>query len=103
MMEIRIISSNENHLLKRKEVQFRIEQGPQSKTPARLEVRRALATELKVGEELVFVQEMRTLTGTSSTKGTANVYENAEHAKSVEPEYIVKRNTPMNKTKEEAA
>jgi len=101
-MEIKIISSNHNQLLKRKEIRFRIEQGAQSKTPARLEVRKALATELKVGEELVFVQEMRTLTGTSSTKGTANVYDKVEQANLVEPEHIVKRNNPPEKPKEEA-
>ena len=101
-MEIKIISSNHNQLLKRKEIQFRIEQGAQSKTPARLDVRKALAAELKVDEELVFVQEMRTLTGTSSTKGTANVYDKVEQANLVEPEHIVKRNNPPEKPKEEA-
>ena len=101
-MEIKIVSSNNNPLLKRKEVRFRIEQGPQAKTPARLEVRKALASELKIGEEVVFVKEMRTLTGMSSTVGSANVYEKAEQAKLVEPDYIVKRNSPPEKPKEEA-
>jgi len=67
MMEIKVVSSNNNQLLKRKEVEFRIEQGIQTKTPARLEVKRVLAAELKVGEERVFVQKMRTLTGTNTT------------------------------------
>jgi ribosomal protein S24E len=101
-MEIKIVSSNSNPMLKRKEVQFRIEQGAQAKTPARLDVRKALAFELKVGEEVVFVQQMRTLTGMSSTVGSANVYEKAEQAKLVEPDYIVKRNSPPEKPKEEA-
>jgi ribosomal protein S24E len=100
-MEIKIVSSNSNPLLKRKEVQFRIEQGAQAKTPARLDVRRALASELKIGEELVFVQEMRTLTGMTSTVGSANVYEKAEQAKFIEPDYIMKRNNPPEKPKEE--
>lgn len=101
-MQIKITSSNSNPLLERKEVQFRIEQGPQAKTPARMEVRKALASELKVGEELVFVQKMRTLTGMSSTIGSANVYERAEQAKLVEPDHIVKRNSPPEQPKEEA-
>ena len=42
-MEVKIVSSKENPLLKRKEVEFRIEHGPQSKTPARLDVKKALA------------------------------------------------------------
>jgi small subunit ribosomal protein S24e len=102
LMEIKIISSRENPLLKRREVQFRIEHGPQSKTPARLEVRKALASELKLGEDRVFVKDMRTLTGTGTAVGHANAYETVEQAKRIEPEYIVKRNNPE-KPKEEAA
>jgi small subunit ribosomal protein S24e len=102
-MEVKIVSSKENPLLKRKEVQFRIEHGPQSKTPGRLEVKKALASELKLGEELVFVKDMRTLTGTGIAVGHANVYETVGQAKLFEPEYIVKRNSPPEKPKEEAA
>ncbi|HEX9260979.1 MAG TPA: 30S ribosomal protein S24e [Candidatus Bathyarchaeia archaeon] len=102
MMEIKVVSSNNNQLLKRKEVEFRIEQGIQTKTPARLEVKRVLAAELKVGEERVFVQKMRTLTGTNTTIGSANIYENADQAKLVEPQHILKRNSPPEKQKEEA-
>jgi small subunit ribosomal protein S24e len=102
-MEIKIISSKDNPLLKRREVQFKIEHGTQSKTPARLEVRKALASELKIGEELVYVRDMRTLTGTGTAVGHANVYQTATQAKLVEPEYIVKRNNPPENPKEEAA
>lgn len=101
-MEVKIVSVKDNPLLKRKEVQFRVEHGPASKTPGRLEVKRALANELKVAEELVFVEKMRTLTGTSTAVGVANAYESLEQAKYVEPDYIVKRNLPE-KPKEEAA
>jgi ribosomal protein S24E len=101
-MKVTIVSSKENPLLKRKEVQFRIEHGPQSKTPERLDVKKALASELKLGEELVFVTGVRTLTGTGTAVGHANAYETAVQAKLVEPEYIVKRNSPPEKPKEEA-
>jgi small subunit ribosomal protein S24e len=101
-MEIKIVTSKQNPLLKRREVQFRIEHGAQSKTPARLEVKKALAAELKIGEELVFVKDMRTLTGTGTAVGHANAYETAEQAKIVEPDYIMKRNSPPEKPKEEA-
>ena len=102
-MDVKIVSSKDNPLLKRREVQFRIEHGPQSKTPARLDVRKALASELKLGEELVFVRDMRTLTGTGTATGHANVYQTAAQAKLVEPDYIMKRNNPPEKPKEEAA
>lgn|SRR5512137_667815 len=102
-MEIKIVVSKDNPLLKRRELQFKIEHGTQSKTPARLDVRKALAAELKIGEELVFVRDMRTLTGTGTAVGHANVYQTATQAKLVEPDYIVKRNNPPEKPKEEAA
>jgi small subunit ribosomal protein S24e len=101
-MELKIVTSKENPLLKRREIQFRIEHGPQSKTPARLEVKKALAAQLRIEEELVFIKDMRTLTGMGTAVGHANAYETARQAKTVEPEYIMKRNNPPEKPKEEA-
>lgn len=100
-MEVKVVSVKDNPLLQRREVAFRVEHGPAGKTPGRLEVKRVLANELKVGEELVFVERMRTLTGTSTAVGVANAYVSMEQARLVEPEYIVKRNLPE-KPKEEA-
>jgi ribosomal protein S24E len=99
-MEVKIISTKENPLLKRKKVDFRIEQDPKGKTPARLEVKKALAAKLKINEEMVFIKKMRTLTGTNTAVGIANVYETVEQAKFVEPEYIRKRNSPPEEPKE---
>ena len=101
-MEVKILSKKQNPLLKRKEVQFKVEHGPKGKTPGRLETRKAIAAELKVNEELVFVKKMRTLTGTNTAVGVANAYETAAQAKLIEPEYIIKRNSPPEKPKEEA-
>lgn len=101
-MEVKVVSARDNPLLKRKEVQFRVEHGPAGKTPGRLEVKRALADALRVNEELVFVERMRTLTGTSTAVGIANVYASMEQARLVEAGYVVKRNLPE-KPKEEAA
>jgi small subunit ribosomal protein S24e len=101
-MEVKIVSTKENPLLKRKEVDFRVEQGPKGKTPARLEVKKALAAELKMSEEVVFVKRMRTMTGTNTTVGVANAYETVEQAKFIEPEYIIKRNSPPEEPKKEA-
>lgn len=101
-MEVKVVSARDNPLLKRKEVQFRVEHGPAGKTPGRLEVKRAIADALRVEAELVFVERMRTLTGTNTAMGVANVYASMEQARLVEAEYIVKRNLPE-KPKEEAA
>ena len=99
-MEIKIISQKENPLLKRKEVQFDVDHSTGS-TPPRLEVRRAVATALKSNVELVFIKKFETKTGTHTAAGTANLYESVEQAKLIEPEYIVKRNAPPEKPKEE--
>ena len=101
-MQINIESTKNNPLLKRKEVGFTIIQGPKEKTPPRLEVKKALAVEMKIGDEVVFVKRMHTKTGTNITQGVANVYQTVEQAKVVEPEYIRKRNSPPEKPKDEA-
>ena len=101
-MQIKIKSTKNNPLLKRKEVGFSIIQGPKEKTPQRLEVKKALAVEMKISDDVVFVKKMHTKTGTNITQGVANVYQEVEQAKLVEPEYIRKRNSPPEKPKEEA-
>ena len=102
-MQIKIESTKDNPLLKRKEVGFTIIQGPKEKTPPRLQVKKALAIEMKISDDVVFVKRMHTKTGTNITQGIANVYQTVEQAKVVEPEYIRKRNSPPEKPKEEAA
>jgi ribosomal protein S24E len=101
-MQVKIDSTKNNPLLKRKEVVFTIVQGPKEKTPQRLEVKKAVAIEMKIGDDVVFIKRMRTKTGTNITVGDANVYQSFNQAKIVEPEYIMKRNSPPKKPKEEA-
>ncbi len=101
-MQIKIESTKDNALLKRTEVGFTIVQGPKEKTPQRLEVKKAVAAEMKIGDEVVFIKHMRTKTGTNITQGFANIYQSVAQAKLVEPEYIRKRNSPPEKPKEEA-
>jgi len=100
-MEVKIVSTKENSLLKRREVNFAVDQGPKGKTPARLEVKKAVASELKINEELVFIKKMKTMTGTNTAVGVANAYETLEQARFIEPEYIRKRNSPPEEKKEE--
>ena len=74
-MEVKIVSTNKNSLLKRKEVDFRVDQGSKGKTPTRLEVKKVIAAELKINEELVFIKKMKTMTGTNTAVGVANAYD----------------------------
>ncbi|MEM3704109.1 MAG: 30S ribosomal protein S24e [Candidatus Bathyarchaeia archaeon] len=100
-MEIKILTENENALLKRKEVIFHVEHNQTGSTPPRLEVRNALAKLMKKDANLVFIKKLKTKTGTHIAVGTANVYDSIEHARLIEPEYIINRNVPPEKTKEE--
>jgi small subunit ribosomal protein S24e len=100
-MEVKIASERENPLLKRKEVHFYVEHGQTGGTPPRLEARSAVANALKTDINLVFIKKLETKTGTHTAAGVANVYDSIEQAKLIEPEYIVKRNVPTEKPKEE--
>ena len=100
-MELKILSKKENPLLKRKEVKFTVVH-TQGKTPARLDIKRSIASELQISDKLVFVKKMKTMTGTNTAVGEANAYETEVQAKLIEPAYIMKRNSPPEKPKEEA-
>jgi small subunit ribosomal protein S24e len=100
-MEVKIIAEKQNPMLKRREVNFEIEHGQTGSTPARLEVRKAIAIALKLDENVVFVKKYETKTGTSTANGVAHIYDTIDQAKLIEPEYIVKRNMPPEKPKEE--
>jgi small subunit ribosomal protein S24e len=101
-MELKILTQKENAVLKRKEVKFSVEHA-QGKTPVRLDIKRSLASELQVSDKLVFIKRMHTLTGTNKTVGEANAYQTEAQAKLIEPDYIVKRNTPPAKKEEATA
>ncbi len=96
-MEVKVISERKNPLLKRREVDFRVEHNQTGSTPPRLEVRKAVANVLETDANLVFVKKLETKTGTHTAVGLANVYDSAEQAKLIEPEYIIKRNAPPEK------
>lgn len=100
-MEVKIISTKENPVLKRREINFVVEQGPKDATPPRLEVKKAVAALLKSEVDVVFVKKLETKTGKHVAVGVANVYDSIEQAKLIEPEYIIKRNMPPEKPKEE--
>ena len=101
-MKVKIVSKEQNPLLKRKEVTFRVEHAQNGGTPTRLEVRQQLATLLKTDLELVYVKQVETKTGTMVAMGEANAYETVEQAKLMEPKHIIARNTPPEKPEEAA-
>ena len=100
-MKLNITSEKNNPLLKRREVYFTLEHDQTGSTPPRLEVRNAVAAALKADANLVFIKWLGTKTGTQVAEGIVNVYDSVEQAKLAEPEYIIKRNCPSEKPKEE--
>jgi len=99
-MKVRIISKEYNPLLKRKEVNFKVEHTETGGTPNRFEVRKELATLLKTALELVYVEKIETKTGTMTAVGEASAYDSVEQAKIVEPKHIVARNVPPKQAEE---
>ncbi|MEM2459617.1 MAG: 30S ribosomal protein S24e [Candidatus Bathyarchaeia archaeon] len=99
-MDVNIITETYNPLLKRKEVVFQIDHREVGSTPRRIEVKEALARILNRDPKLIFIRKIETKTGTRVSIGWANVYEDFEHAKLVEPDHIIKRNLPEEEKKE---
>ncbi len=91
-MKLKIVSKEQNPLMKRKEVTFSVEHAQTGGTPTRVEVRKQLATLLKTDLDLVYVKQLETKTGTMVAIGEANAYDSVEQAKVVEPEHIIARN-----------
>lgn len=90
-MDIQIIKSKDNPILKRREIEFKVifdESTPSRKSV----VERLAATEnSKVG--LVYVDSLKTEFGKRESLGYAKIYETAERAKEIERPHIIERNT----------
>ncbi|MBK5114925.1 MAG: 30S ribosomal protein S24e [Candidatus Heimdallarchaeota archaeon] len=91
-MKIKIIEKNTNKLLDRLEVHFEVE--AEKETPKRLEVRSKLAALINYDENLVVIKGIHQETGNRISKGVAHAYKSVDTLKHVEPEYLIKRNTP---------
>jgi ribosomal protein S24E len=101
-MKLKIVSKEQNPLMKRKEVTFRVEHAQTGGTPTRVEVRKQLATLLKSDLKLVYVKQLETKTGTMIAVGEANAYDSMEQAKLMEPKHIIARNAIPEEKPEEA-
>jgi len=94
-MKVNIVSEENNLLLKRREVTFRVEHSEIGGTPNRLEIRSKLAAVMKKDLALVFVKKMETKRGTMTVIGEATAYDSIEQAKLVEPKHIIARNASL--------
>ncbi len=101
-MEIRITRDAYNPLLRRKEVSFFVDHASSS-TPKLYDVRKAIAVRFGAQEDIVFVRNLETLTGTTRAVGEAEVYDSAEDAKVLVRSYLFDRNVvERHKSKEGA-
>lgn len=95
-MEIEITKTDDNLILKRKEVFFRLKHDEKSETkgasPSRVQAREVLIKKLRCKPNLLVIDKMRTEFGKRETVGYAKVYENEERLKEIEREYIIRRN-----------
>lgn len=89
-MEIDIIEENENPMLHRTDITFRLHH--EDATPERLSVRDSLAAMLNKDADEVVIRSLDTKFGMRETIGQAKVYETAGHAVEIEQAYMLDRN-----------
>lgn len=102
-MKLKIVSKEQNPLLKRIEVTFKIDHHEEGSTPSRIEIRKQIASLLKTKLELVYVTKIETKTGSMVAFGEANIYDVVEQVKLVEQKYIIARNAIPEELKEPKA
>lgn len=92
-MKVSIIEKGENPLLKRLEIRFEVDHtgGP---TPKRLDVRRELASQLGVPEDMVVIEKFATTYGRQVASGIARAYDSRERLEELEPKYLLERGLP---------
>lgn len=97
-MKISISNKKENVLLKRTELELDIEHFGEP-TPKRDEVRKALATQLKVDEAQLAIRKLKSTYGTT-TKCLAFLYKTREDLEQLEPKHILGREKSKEKAEE---
>ncbi|MEM3341791.1 MAG: 30S ribosomal protein S24e [Thermoplasmata archaeon] len=91
MADVEIKSEKENIFLKRKDIQFRVVHDKEP-TPTRDVLREKIATVMNVNKELVVVKTIRSIYGKGESLGVAKVYKDIDTLRSVESDYVLKRN-----------
>lgn len=89
-MDVEIIDEDENPMLHRTDVTFRIRH--EDATPERLSVRDSLAAKLNKDAGEVVIRTLDTKFGMRETIGEAKVYDDAGYAQEIEQTYMLERN-----------
>lgn len=89
-MEVEVDSDQENRLLSRREVRFTVRHD--AGTPGREAVRDALKAALKLKDQPLVIDHIKTSFGKREANGYAKVYESLEAASRVERRHVLVRN-----------
>ena len=99
-MKVSITDKNENKVLQRTELKFKVEDV--KVPPSRKEVREKIAALQNVKPEQTIVSSIEHGFGSKKVEGTARIYSSEEQLKKVELPYMVGRNIGVKKGKEKA-
>lgn len=94
-----VVKNIENKLLKRREIEAVMQNS--SSTPTRAEIKKAIAKQLKVDEDLVVVNHIGSYFGVPNINIKAKVYDDKKSLEMNARPHMVKRNT-FTQPKEEA-
>lgn len=95
-MELKLGEIKDNRPLGRREIYAEVAHMGAS-TPTRQGLREAIAAQLGVKPELVYIRHVYTAFGAGISEIEAHVYDSEELAKRIEPLYVVARNAPDGK------
>ena len=88
-MEITITTRNQNNLLGRAEIEGTL--SFTGATPAYPQIKQALATQLKVKEEVIAIKQVLTEFGQTKARFTIHIYDTPEQLLKTEPKTKVKK------------
>ncbi|MFO7967828.1 MAG: 30S ribosomal protein S24e [Archaeoglobaceae archaeon] len=91
-MEVTVEKDNQNHVLRRKEVHFKVKFDAQ--TPSRRDLKQKLAGLYATNSENVVIDYVKSEFGMGEANSYAKIYDNTDDLKKFESKHIIKRNTP---------
>jgi len=95
-MRLEILEKTENPVLKRTEVRFKVGH-PGAPTPSRKEVLAELSKVMGVPEDLIALERISGIHGSTDSRGVARVYSSKEDLLRTEQEYLLKRGVSKEK------
>jgi len=99
-VQIKIVANNEKPLLSKKELEAEI--AFSTGTPSRTELKKQLATGLKLDQELIVIRKIQQIFGDRKAKLFANIYNTKEDMQKHESKVLLQKGQPKEKKEGEA-